>query len=116
MKMSLEEARDFLGSIYGGTHNLPGEVKPFGYGWCLNHQGDLATFDGDQLTRLVFLAHDRCVRVSILNSGPRMVRIVIHPRMGREGGFSVKHPTIEDALAVWRKTNPAIAEKRKREA
>ncbi len=41
-----------------GAHHLP-KVKEWGRGVCVNYRGDLSTFDGDRLTRLVILAHRR---------------------------------------------------------
>ena len=103
MKTRIEDAEDFFSEIYFGKHHLPGKLKPYGEGWCVNHYGELATFDFDMLTRIVFLAHDRCMRVSIENSGPRMVKIVLWQRAGRKGSIYERHPTIEDSLEVWRK-------------
>lgn len=70
--------------------------------------GGLATYDSDELTRLVFLAHDACVRVSIEARGPHHLCFRFSLRKLREGG-SVwdRHPTIEGALARWREEHPA---------
>lgn len=98
-----KEAEEFFSQIYFGKHHIPGKIKPFGPGWCINHLGELATFDFSQLTRLVFLAHDACIRVSIMNSGPQMVKIALHKRNSREGSMCERHPAIEQALTKWRK-------------
>lgn len=71
--------------------------------WWISYYGDLSTFDFDILTRLVVAAHEACVRVSIQNSGPGMVKIMLHPRNGREGNFAERHPTIENAVEHVRK-------------
>lgn len=71
------------------------------YGASITVTRDLATFDGDALTRLVFAAHDRCCRVEVAPSAPNRLRISAHPR-SREGGLPRCHPTLEDALAAWR--------------
>jgi hypothetical protein len=103
MEMSKEKATEFFSALYFGEHHIPsGGVKPFGPGWCVNHHGDLATFDFDALTRLVFLAHDKCVRAAVEASGPRMVKICIWQRSQRDGQIWSRHPTIEQALADWR--------------
>lgn len=102
-ELTKDEAIDFFAELYFGKHHFPGKIKEFGPGWCMNHYGNLATFDFDGLTRLVFLAHDRCVRVSIMSSGPRMIKIALHKRTTREGSMFERHPTIENALAEWRK-------------
>lgn len=76
--------------------------------------GALATFDFDDLTRLVFLAHDLCIRVSIEPCNPKHLRLMFHPRRERDGGMSIRHPTIETALERWRENNPAAAPHRGR--
>lgn len=106
--MSKTEAVSFFADFYGGEHHFPNDVKEFGPdSWSMNHFGNLATFDSDALTRLVFLAHDRCVRVGIQQSGPRHVKIVIWKRTGRTGSIMERHPTLEQALEAWRKRHPA---------
>lgn len=61
---------------------------------------NLATFDGNALTRLVFLAHDHCIRVSIVPCNMQFLSIMFHPRK-REGGFAERHPTIHDVYKEW---------------
>lgn len=69
----------------------------------------LSTFDFDDLTRLVFLAHDHCIRVEIDVHGPRMLGLSFHPRV-RDGSIMVRHPTIEQAVASWRERHDAPAD------
>lgn len=99
--MKIEEAEIFFSKFYLGKHHIPGKIKPFGDGWCVNNYGSLATFDNNQLTHLVFLAHDECVRVQIQHSGPGMVKICIWQREKRTGRMFERHPTIEEALEKW---------------
>ena len=67
--------------------------------WEYNHCGDMATYDGDSLTRFVLACHKWCVRGSIASSGPRHIRIILHPRFKRDGDHCwERHPTIEDAI------------------
>lgn len=66
---------------------------------------DLSTFDGGILTRLVFLAHDRAIRVEVQPSSHRYVTLLFHQR-GREGGQSHRHPTLEEAVAAHRARFP----------
>lgn len=108
--MDKEAAIEFFGEFFLGKHHIPATIHEWGEGWCINISRDLATFDFDDLTRLVFLAHDRCVRVSVSgDSGPRMIRICIWQRNTRspDGAFYDRHPTIEQALEIWRKHYPA---------
>lgn len=95
--MTKEQATDFFAEFYNGAHHIPGEIKSWGNGFTVNHRSDLSTFDFNALTRLVVLAHDRCVRVSILPCSPQYVRICIHPRT-REGSFVHRHPELEEHI------------------
>lgn len=67
---------------------------------------NLATFDFNNLTTLVFLAHDYGIRVEINPSSNLYLRVLFHQRACREGNIVHRHPTIEDALIEWRKTHP----------
>lgn len=59
---------------------------------------DLATFDGDRLTRIVILAHDLCVRVEIVAAGPRGLRLLFHRREPVAVRLAQRHPRLEDAI------------------
>lgn len=107
--MPREEAIAFFAVIYGGAHHIPGKLAVEGLGWKLQHWGQLSTYDFDLLTRLVLLAHDRCVRVSIQQGGPKRVAIVLHKRDPKGQDFSERHPTIAQALMRWRESNPLPA-------
>jgi hypothetical protein len=63
---------------------------------------NLATWDQDHLTRLVFAAHDRCCRLEVNPSGPGRLEIAIYTGRSREDSIMHGHPTIEDALKRWR--------------
>lgn len=92
----------------GGFHNVDGDFKPCGYGIEVNvFAGGLSTFDTDRLTRLVLLAHDRCIRIELGASSPRRVKLRLHQRHVRTGSSMKRHPTIEEALAVHRRFFPA---------
>jgi hypothetical protein len=67
---------------------------------------NIATYDFSDLTNLVFLAHDLCIRVAISPCNPQYLELMLHPRQ-REGSASQRHPTIEQALQAWREQNPA---------
>lgn len=91
----------------GGAHHVP-QVKSWGMGIKVSvYASGLSTFDFDRLTSLVLLAHDRCVRVEIANGGPYRVGVVLHRRHAREGCVGMRHPTIEEALALHRRYWPA---------
>lgn len=108
--MTLEQATDFFAEAFLGKHHIPSEVRPWCGGWKVNaFAGDLglSTYDADMLTRLVFLAHDRCIRLSVRQGGPQAVAIVIHQRDTRTGSINHLHPTLDQALANWRMFHPA---------
>jgi hypothetical protein len=110
-ELTKDEAVKFFSELYFGEHHIPahgccGEhgVKEWSPGsYYVNHYGDMATYDYDFLTRLVFLAHDRCFRASVQNSGPRMVKVIIFKRDRNAASMFERHPTVEGALAEWRK-------------
>jgi hypothetical protein len=105
--MAYEEAVDFFSVIFHGKHHIHGDVKPFGRGWKVNaYSGHFATFDFDNLTRLVFLCHDRCVRAEIVQGGPGRIGIAIWKRHGRNSPIYDSHPTIKTALINWRTKHP----------
>ena len=108
MNFPKEEAVKFFSAFYCGEHHIPGPIREWGNGYCVNHVGELATFDFDKMTRLVFMGHDKCVRVAVAHGGPRALRIMIWKREGREGIMSVRHPTIESALELWRRNNKEV--------
>ena len=101
------ECIHLVADLVGGFHHLEGKIKDFGLtGVRTSLYSDVSTFDSDRLTRLVFLAHDRCIRASVVSSGPRRIGIELFKRHAREGSTSKRHPTIEQALALWRKSHP----------
>jgi hypothetical protein len=97
--MQKEEAVAFFSDVFGGEHHIPGTVHPFGQGWSVAGLLLAATYDGDLLTRMVVLAHDRCVRLEIRAYHPQSLQIAIHKRSAREGRMFDRHPTLEAAVA-----------------
>lgn len=63
---------------------------------------DLATYDGDLLTRMVVGAHDRAIRCSIRGAAPGYVYLEMWPRQ-RRGKFFERHPTLEKVAATMRR-------------
>ena len=101
------ECSEFLAEVVFGFHHLRAKIKPFGAGIEWNPSSSCwATFDSAGLTRLVFLAHDRCIRVEIHSSGPGRIRITAFKRKGREGSMFEKHPTLEQAIDAHRRHHP----------
>lgn len=98
------QAANLLGDLYAGIYHLSRKsltkVEWNNPTWVqIIIYGDLSTFDFDTLTRLVVLAHDRCIRVEISGVGPGYIKIGFSPRAGRDGPVHSRHPTIEDAVA-----------------
>lgn len=69
-------------------------------------KSSLATFDFDHLTRLVILAHDRCIRVGVEPRSFQYLAITMYPRKS-EGAMHDRHPTIEEAIARLRADRPS---------
>ena len=86
------EVAELLGELYRGIYHVDGEAMRR-VDWADNKfielvvtdGGSWATFDFDWLTRLVVLAHDRCIRVEIGAASPRHLRLSFSKRQ-RDGG------------------------------
>lgn len=105
-QMAHADAVAFFAEFYGGEHHFPHKIREYGSGWSMLHRSGLATYDFDQLTRLVFMAHDRCIRVEVSIVNMQWLRIAIHQRRPGEGQMYEVHPTLDEALAAWREHNP----------
>lgn len=82
-----------------GHHHLP-EIHEFGTGVCINHCGDLSTFDFNALTRLVVIAHAFAIRFEIGNGGPNRVKIIAHRRKHDEKArIYDRHPDLNHLQA-----------------
>lgn len=119
-----EAVADVLGQVYLGIYHFPhgylDTVKwdcPYFIQVPVPNSG-IATFDGMDLTSLVVLCHDRCIRlhldigtISLRGESPRTGRttkykvncimLSFSPR-NRDGGFSARHPTMEQAIETVR--------------
>ncbi|MFI5296573.1 MAG: hypothetical protein ACHREM_00630 [Polyangiales bacterium] len=105
-ELTIESATDFFTALFRGRHHLPSEVRDdergrFSVSLSVRAGGP-ATFDNDELTRLVLLAHERCVRAWLGGSAPAHVRIYISARNRTSREVSYAHPTIEQAIAKHR--------------
>ncbi len=101
---------DLLGELARGIYHISDEVEKGKWSdWMVEIRfgGSLSTFDFNDLTRLVFLAHDYCIRVEISPRANRYFTIRLHPRTRDGDSFSNRHPSIEDALSAWRGAYPA---------
>jgi hypothetical protein len=106
-RMPEAEARDFFNAFFREGH-WPNEMVEDRGSWSVTTERhwtgcELSTFDYDQLTRLVLLAHERCVRVHLRPRKRRRIEIVITRRDRISDSLSETHPTIEEAVAHFRK-------------
>jgi len=97
MELTLEEATEFFADLYCGEHHIPNKIQKFGQGWCVNDYTPMATYDFDRLTKLVVMAHDRCIRAEIHPASSGKFKLAIWKRQ-REGSMSEKHSTMEEAI------------------
>jgi hypothetical protein len=95
---------NLLGELYLGIYHVP--VRALSRAeWHNPHvviltvRGTLSTFDFDELTRLVLLAHERCIRVEIDGAAPGYLRLMFSRRT-RSGDTTKRHPTIAQAITA----------------
>lgn len=98
---AIEEATKFFAEIFCGEHHIPGEIKPFGRGWCVLVSREFATTDFNDLTRLVLLSHETGIRAGIHPAGPK-IKISLHKRESGATDLIAGHPTIDQALEAWK--------------
>ena len=87
---------DVLSNAFGGDHHLKA-VHQCGRGIEMSTFQSLATHDSNTLTRLVLMAHNFRCRVDIGSSGPRMVRIMVHPRSDSQSTME-GHPGLVELM------------------
>ena len=93
-----ERAERIVRMVMGGEHHCEKVVKKTSpERWEITYYGSFATFDYNQLTRLVIAAHDNCVRAEVCSGGANKIKICLWPRL-RDGGFAQRHPTMEQAI------------------
>ena len=82
----------------GGEHHL-GKLSHIGDGLRMTTWRDLATFDSDQLTWLVILAHKHLCRIAIDSAGPRQLAIQVWARKA-QGRLAARHPSLGDLIEL----------------
>lgn len=91
-----------LADLVNGFHHLFGKITGDGrkdqVRCVLEAHNCLATYDYRDLTRLVVMAHDRCIRAEIQPARGNALTIILSKR-SREGGQSDYHPTLEENVA-----------------
>lgn len=101
-----KKVADILGMVWNGLYHMdPRMVKKTKWddSFCISIKimNTLSTYDFNELTELIILCHDQAIRFSI---GPAMryIQLLFHQRK-REGSFTERHPTIEEAVERCRK-------------
>lgn len=89
--------------VFGGDHHVPRSVYECGYGIQFSVTSELATHDGNLLTRLVAIAHATQVRVAIGGGGPYRTTVTMHPRDPAATSLTRGHPTIETLIEYLRR-------------
>lgn len=94
-----EKIELFIDYVFGGLHHTHlVELKEVCY--YIKFWDNLATWDGNKLTKIVVAAHDLGLRVDAEPSGMRGMRLMIHNRASREGREMERHPTLEQHLEI----------------
>jgi hypothetical protein len=104
-----EETANILGELYLGIYHLESRhLKKVD--WSQRDNIDVvlgwqsfSTYDNDKLTKLVFLAHHRAIRVEIYPHSFKYLRLVFS-RRSRLGAKHEKHPSINDAVLTFQKS------------
>lgn len=68
--------------------------------WC----SGMSTYDFDDLTRLVFLAHEMALRVQLEPSAHHHVKLIFHPRSNDSDKRYMWHPNLDEAVTLFRQT------------
>lgn len=103
------DVADLLGELFYGIYHIDSKALDR-VDWSNNHHivislgyKSWSTVDDSTLTRLVFLAHHRALRVSIDAATHGYVRLMFHQR--KRGNDSMRcHPTIDEALERFKAT------------
>ncbi|KKL14721.1 hypothetical protein LCGC14_2512820 [marine sediment metagenome] len=93
---------NILGYIGYGIYNCPINYKKADWSndtWIeIIWSRPLSNWDFDNLTRLILECHERLIRIDISGAAPNRLRMLFHQRESREGGMSVRMPTIEEMI------------------
>ena len=96
------ECLRMLTNLVNGFHHLFGKITGDGrtdqIRCVLEAHNCLATYDYRDLTRLVVMAHDRCIRAEIQPARGNAITIILTKR-SREGDQDRRHPTLEENVA-----------------
>lgn len=102
----LRNVFNILGMVGGGIYNAPiawdaVRWKGWANGIAIPWKGDLATWDFNGLTKLVFLCHEARIRCEIRSNGFHGLLLCFWPRKA-EGCMATRHPNLDEAVAAFR--------------
>lgn len=99
---------DLLGELFAGIYHID-TSRLRAVDWSNNdyilislYVSGFSTFDYDNLTRLVFLAHHLAIRVEVRPCNFQYLRLLFHQR-NRSGNYFLHHPTLDQAVANFKK-------------
>jgi len=99
---------NIIGIAGGGLYNSPISFNTIKWNYGIGGNGismswinDMATFDSDKLTLLVFLCHEARIRCQIDATGPKRIQLSFFQRKA-EGRGSVRHPNLDEAVKEFR--------------
>jgi hypothetical protein len=99
MKFDINEAKQFYADFFLGEHHIPSKIQNWGDGYYVVYRGSLSTYDFNQLTRLVFMAHERGIRVEVApHGGFGHLKLILHKRDPTSTSMMLGHPTLDEAL------------------
>lgn len=98
MKMDILRARQFFADFFYGENHLPSKIKACGEGWYVLLPGEIASTDFNDMTRLVLMAHERSIRVSVRPLNFRYMKLMLHQRDPAVLDLSYGHPDLDEAI------------------
>jgi len=96
---------NIIGIVGSGIYNAPISIDSidwnYGSGIAMNWKREMATWDFNQLTMLVFLCHEARIRCSLEGTGPGQLKVAFWQRK-EDGNMAVRHPNLDEAVAEFR--------------
>lgn len=107
---------DILGQVYRGIYHMTDEVLKTDWSNTrlvvvgLGIHVEMATYDYNELTQLVFLCHAERIRLAIRGHGMSRLQLQFSPRTA-DGSFMARHPNLQEAVKDFFETYPEYAVK-----
>jgi hypothetical protein len=97
IELPLSEKVDlFIDYVFGGRHHTT-KVIDHKFWFEVKFHQDVATWDGNIMTKIVVASHDLGLRASLDPNGLRGLKLMLHNRKQRDT-ISRGHPTLEEHL------------------